>query len=81
MDIKIEQLREIERLQLTPQEISVLKLLAQLEPENVALLEGVSKQRVSQVKISAIKKLEVQGFVNKRGHDKNHKPLDLESDL
>ncbi len=81
MNIKIEQLREIERLQLTPQEISVLKLLAQLEPENVALLEGVSKQRVSQVKISAIKKLEAQGLVNKRGHDKNHSHIDVEGEL
>ena len=76
--MKIEQIRQIERLQLTSQEISVMKLLAQLEAGHVATLEGITKQRVSQVKKSAMNKLEMQGFLNQRGRVKDLTTIDFE---
>lgn len=62
--MKIEDIRAIERVQLTFQEGEILKFLAYgLEANHVASILGISKQRVSQIKKSAMSKLEAQGFM------------------
>lgn len=62
--MKTEDIRAIERVQLTFQEGEILKFLAfGLEANQIGAILGISKQRVSQIKKSAMSKLEAQGFV------------------
>lgn len=62
--MKIDDIRAIERVQLTFQEGEILKFLAfGLEANQIGAILGISKQRVSQIKKSAMEKLEAQGFV------------------
>lgn len=62
--MKTDDIRAIERVQLTFQEGEILKFLAfGLEANQIGAILGISKQRVSQIKKSAMSKLEAQGFV------------------
>lgn len=72
--MKTDDIRAIERVQLTFQEGEILKFLAfGLEANQIGAILGISKQRVSQIKKSAMSKLEAQGFVE----NGKLKPLDL----
>lgn len=76
MKLTINDVKEIEKVQLTPQEITVLTLLLKLEPNQVAYLLDLSKQRISQIKTGAYKKLEAQGWVVD-----NHKRIDSDEEV
>jgi len=66
MKLKIDEVKKVERLQLTAQEIFVLKMLCVLDLNQTASLLAISKQRVSQVKRSAENKIDVQGILKKK---------------
>lgn len=63
MPLTNDQFRELTKAQLTAEELQVLRLLMNIDPPEVAMALGVSRQYVHQVKRNAYDKIKRQGIV------------------
>lgn len=62
MQLSLEQLKAIARAQLSPEELFILRLLVSMEPPDVALVLGFTRQYVHLVKNRAESKIKLQGL-------------------